>query len=873
MESHPSHLPFFTWVTDKGADAFTATFGDFMSSVKLCARALAYHPDLALKKGDAACLIFEPSYNFYITIIACFYLGVIVVPVYPPFPATKASEMEKVRRVLADFLPGLPKDRKLVILCSKLVATSVKAAKVLKLLSKDDIWSWVRSTKFQDVESIAFGKKAAAKYFDRIMPSQPTDADIAFIQYTSGSTGTPKGVVNHYRHLLANFAQMSTVINFKSLNDNSRREIFVSWLPQYHDYGLIAPNFGYALVLKAAKNCKTSVALDLSSLNVLECAAEPINYENIREFLDYFQRYKLDPLVFSPAYGLAEHVLGVSTAPYPFHLKTVDQRVPCGQVFHGINVKIVDTERFEEMNEGEVGEIWIDSVAKPAGYWNNLALTQEIFQARLSNGSNQVYLRTGDLGFMLNGELVVAGRLKDMIIIQGRNFFANDIELAALASQSDKLRCGSIAAFSIDPLTLGLDAKLPEQLIVVVEVKVALVKAPKTKLQNICDSIYGDIISTLGIHSYCIVLVKPRTVPRTTSGKIRRKSTKELFVSKKLSIIYEKKYEAEMDVELNTAAIMENVEADVDLTPQEFIAAVWSEVLSIPVENITSDSTFFELGGSSLSGVQAVRKINKQPELAAITFSTLSTHSLADLVAYCLQHESFIPLPSVTISNRMDQFIRPASGSEERLLIHNQLQPNSRQYVEQMSVTLSDASEKELCKAVTQLVSRHEALRTIYSWNQSIAQATVFAANTAVCIHSVKSIQEVETISSKPFDLTKETSCRFAILTSSEICALYLIAHHICYDGSCVPIFERELRSLCSGVALSPPVSQYSDFVNWEKSLEESGVFEAQQKYWKLKLENSILLPFSHQGGDHVLFSLSTNFGAQNGPSTRKRGS
>ncbi|KAJ3288655.1 DIP2 disco-interacting protein 2 C [Rhizoclosmatium sp. JEL0117] len=621
-----------------------------MSSVKLCARALAYHPDLALKKGDAACLIFEPSYNFYITIIACFYLGVIVVPVYPPFPATKASEVEKVRRVLADFLPGLPKDRKLVILCSKLVATSVKAAKVSKLLSKDDIWSWVRSTKFQDVESIAFGKKAAAKYFDRIMPPQPTDDDIAFIQYTSGSTGSPKGVVNHYKHLLVNFKQMSSISNFKAYS-KSNRETFVSWLPQYHDYGLIAPNFGYALALQAARSSKTSLSLDLSSLTIFQCAAEPINYENFRDFLDYFKKFKLDLLAFSPSYGLAEHVLGVSTSPYPFQLKTIQQRVPCGQIIHGVDVRIVDAETFEEVKEGEVGEIWIDSVAKPAGYWNNLALTQEIFQAKLSNGLNQEYLRTGDLGFMCKGELVVGGRLKDMIIIQGRNFFANDIELAALATQSDKLRCGSIAAFSIDSLTLGLDAKLPEQLIVVVEVKVALVKAPTTKLQNICDSIYGDIISTLGIHSYCIVLVKPRTVPRTTSGKIRRKSTKELFVSKKLSIIYEKKYEAEMDVELNTAAIMENVEADVDLTPQEFIAVVWSEVLSIPVENITSDSTFFELGGSSLSGVQAVRKINKQPELAAITFSTLSTHSLADLVAFCLQHKSFIPLPSVTISN------------------------------------------------------------------------------------------------------------------------------------------------------------------------------------------------------------------------------
>jgi acyl-CoA synthetase (AMP-forming)/AMP-acid ligase II len=405
--------------------------------------------------------------------------------------------------------------------------------------------------------------------------------DIAFLQYTSGSTSTPKGVVLSHGNLLRNLGLIEKCFGI------SKEDSGVIWLPPYHDMGLIGgilqpiysgvpftlmpplmflqrplrwlqtisrfratisggPNFAYDLCIKKIKP-EQREQLDLSSWVVAFNGAEPVYYKTLDQFADYFAPCGFRREAFVPCYGLAESTLLVAggpkgRSPKLQHLldkelkqnqvifsceKTKDTRtlVSNGRCNSDQKVKIVNGDTLIPCQPDEIGEIWVSGPSVASGYWNKPAETEFTFNAQLSDINQGSFLRTGDLGFLHEGELYITGRLKNLIISEGKNHYPHDIERTVESSHS-AIRPGGCAVFSI------LNAKC-EDIIIVAEVEHKLF----VKTEEIIKAIREAVSVNHGLPIHDIKLTKPGDIPRTTSGKIRHFLCKKNYMASSLKEI------------------------------------------------------------------------------------------------------------------------------------------------------------------------------------------------------------------------------------------------------------------------------------------------------------------------------------------------
>jgi thioester reductase-like protein len=439
----------------------------------------------------------------------------------------------------------------------------------------------------------------------------PTTSEILFLQYTSGSTMEPKGVMVTHKNILDT---CPLVIDHPN-------PVVVSWLPQYHDMGLIgcylypalrggttygfasmdfiqrpilwfdtitayqatataAPNFAYDYCLRAGRLSKESLeGCDLSSLRVMMCAAEPVKADTFTRFLEKFEAYGLKAESFYAAFGLAENTLAVSLGGRKIvavnkraltlgkarmitevsEIDAATQIVSCGIPLPGIDVKIVDAEQHVALKPGLVGEIWIAGSGKCLGYWNNPELTLKQFRARLVDDSpyDDGHLRTGDMGFFHNGELFVCGRIKDMIILRGQNYYPQDIE-NVVERASGLIRASCVAAFQIHE-----DSE--PALAIVAEVKNprALPDARK---------IAAAVRNYLNVEVALISFIAPRAIPRTSSGKIMRHKTKHMWLDGQFTVLSEFSREKDAGVSESGPEIQssfDELKARYSLTGQE----------------------------------------------------------------------------------------------------------------------------------------------------------------------------------------------------------------------------------------------------------------------------------------------------------------
>jgi acyl-CoA synthetase (AMP-forming)/AMP-acid ligase II len=395
------------------------------------------------------------------------------------------------------------------------------------------------------------------------------------LQYTSGSTGKPKGVMLSHANLMHNSRLMRAAFQYGS---ESR---CVSWLPVYHDMGLIGgllqplyggypcvlmppasflqrplrwleaitrtratisggPNFAYELCLRRTGEAERS-CLDLSSWQVAFNGAEPLRAETLKRFADFFHPSGFKRTAWFPCYGLAEATLMVTGGPSG--RGPIVKRVEAKALEHGRAVeaeerltpeqesnvrplvssgrvagpqqqlRIVNPETMSECADGEVGEVWTAGPSVAAGYWNRADETEETFGARLGAGGEGYlgpYLRTGDLGFIADGELFITGRAKDLIIIRGANHYPQDIEWTVAASHP-ALRASGTAAFA-------LESQGEERLVVVQEME----PRSRAELREVFESIRQAVAEEHEVDIYAIALVKAGSVPKTTSGKVQR---------------------------------------------------------------------------------------------------------------------------------------------------------------------------------------------------------------------------------------------------------------------------------------------------------------------------------------------------------------
>ncbi len=502
-----------------------------------CQRAQRFHA-LGLKKGDRVALILPEPDTFVLAFIGALTAGLVPVPMYPPMTLAKMEAYgETVRHILH--------------------ASGARALVTVPGLEPMLRSELIHAAGCDDVRVVLDAELEGELPARATPPCLVTPDDLAFLQFTSGSTRKPKGVMVTHGNLSAN----AHAIMFDGLRAHAGDK-GVSWLPLYHDMGLIgfviapifaqvqvmflptlnfirrpslwldaihrfrgtitfAPNFAFALAARAVSE-EQAKDWDLSCLKALGCGAEPIHADTIRKFTARFAKHGLRETAVLPCYGLAESTLAVSFAPLtePMRSERLDKRamergaavrsdradalelVACGRAFPGHRIAIRG-EDGRELGERAVGEVWLHGPSVTQGYFGCAESTSECFQ--------HGWLRTGDLGYLAGGELFVCGRAKDLIIVHGKNYYPQDVE--RVASEVHGIRPDQCVAFARQ----GRDG---EECVVVAECLGGV------DLAVVASQVKQRVRSELGLAVAELVVIKKSTLPKTSSGKVRRRETK-----------------------------------------------------------------------------------------------------------------------------------------------------------------------------------------------------------------------------------------------------------------------------------------------------------------------------------------------------------
>jgi 8-amino-7-oxononanoate synthase len=543
----------FTYLVDGENEQVHLTYAELDRQARAIGAWLESH-DLV---GERALLLYPAGLEFIAAFFGCLYAGVIAVPVYPP---RRNRSLNRIQAIADDAEAKVALTTELVL---NRVMPLIDETPHLKQLT------WLPTCQVPtDMER------------DWTMPDVHGDT-LAFLQYTSGSTGTPKGVVLNHANLVHN----SALISYSFEHTRSGTGVF--WLPSYHDMGLIGgilqplyvgrpnvllspmsfltkpyrwlsaitrfrgttsggPNFAYDLCVRkiTPEQRKT---LDLSSWRVAFNGAEPVRPETLDAFADAFGPCGFRREAFFPCFGLAEATLIVSGGYVlePPVIRTFDAAglarrevidaepddegvramVGCGRNLPDQKIVIVDPETLTPCPPGRIGEIWVLGSSVAQGYWQQPEATQQTFCAHLKDTGEGPFLRTGDLGFLQDGELFVTGRLKDLIIVHGVNYYPQDIERTVQDSHP-RLRPDCGAAFTVD-------AGGRERLVIVQEVE----RHKQSDFSGVFDAVHRAVAAEHEFAPDVIVLIRAGSVPKTSSGKIQRHACRDGYLAGTLDVV------------------------------------------------------------------------------------------------------------------------------------------------------------------------------------------------------------------------------------------------------------------------------------------------------------------------------------------------
>jgi acyl-CoA synthetase (AMP-forming)/AMP-acid ligase II/acyl carrier protein len=550
-EQHPARRA-YVFLGKGDSEQQELTFGDLDD----LARAHAARLQDEIAAGDRVLLLYPPGLEFVSAFLGCLYAGAVAVPAYPPRVNRNDSR-----------IPCIARDARAAI-----VLTTDAVSSAMQRRGMDPELAPLRWLATDGID-----RALAREWRDPGVKPE----DLAFLQYTSGSTAAPKGVMVSHGNLMENERVIQSVLS------HDEESTFVGWLPVYHDMGLIAnvlqplyigalsvlmspvsflqqpfrwlqavsryrahtsggPNFAYDLCARKVTE-EQRRGLDLSSWRIAFNGAEPTHHETMSRFAEVFETCGFRRQAFYPCYGLAEATLfvtgGQKDASYA--VRRVSRAgleenlaaeaaagesvtlVGCGKPGSAHGVVIVDPATLAPCPPGRVGEIWVSGPSVARGYWDKPDETARTFEARLSSGGGP-FLRTGDLGFSSEGELYFAGRLKDLIIIRGRNLHPQDIE-STVQQAHEALRPGCGAAFSVD-------FEDEERLVIVQEVDRGLDEA---RLGELLAAVRQAVAAEHEVLARAIVLVRQGTILKTSSGKIRRRSTRSAYLERSLHVVAE----------------------------------------------------------------------------------------------------------------------------------------------------------------------------------------------------------------------------------------------------------------------------------------------------------------------------------------------
>ena len=539
-----------------GRQAATLTYGALDDRARRIGAQLGAQLGPSAAPGSRAILLYPQDLDYISAFFGCLYAGVVAVPVYPP-------ERSRPQRSRARLLALLDDSQPAAVLTTARILRQLQP--VLDTIPGADRIRWLATDALSDAPA------------DGFTPHESRPEALAFLQYTSGSTSRPKGVMLSHRNLLHNMAQIADTMRL------GPQTHAVFWLPLYHDMGLIGnmlvplfvgaaatfmspvdflaqplrwlaaisdhrgtlsggPNFGYELCLRKISP-EQAEGLDLSSWATAFNGAEPIRAATLSAFAERFAPCGFRVETFRPTYGLAEATLMVSmgSEDRPPLVRCFDpdalaqgRAVPapegrtlvgCGPVAGDQVVAIVDPASGRMCEGDEIGEIWVAGGSMAQGYWGRGPLSEETFAATLAAHPGQRFMRTGDLGFFADGELFVAGRLKDLIIVRGRNHYPQDFE-AAVEASSAQLRPGSSAAFAIE-------GPPSEGVCVVAELR----RPPCEDGEAIWAAARAAVADASSVPLSRLVLLGPGSIPKTSSGKVRRSLTRRRLQAGDLEIV------------------------------------------------------------------------------------------------------------------------------------------------------------------------------------------------------------------------------------------------------------------------------------------------------------------------------------------------
>jgi acyl-CoA synthetase (AMP-forming)/AMP-acid ligase II len=555
----------YTFLEDGEREAATFTWAQLDRRSRAIAAALLER----VNPGARALLIYPPGLEFIAAFFGCLYAGVVAVPSYPPGTASTDRTLSRLRGMASDAGIGLILAPRAVAARTPMLATTAPELAAIPCLATDVI---------PDAEASGWCGRAPERHA------------LAFLQYTSGSTAAPRGVMVTHANLLHNLGCS------RDLAEHGHDTVSVSWLPVNHDMGLIdgvlqpawsgfhaylmapaaflqrpvrwlqamsrlrathsgGPNFAYDLcVRRVAEDDRR--ALDLATWRTAFNGSEPVRVETLRAFHRVFGECGFRWEAFRPAYGLAEATLlvssgGVFDEPRAIevdaaglargHVRQIEGRrhtsrtlVCAGAPAPGTEVAIVDPDRRVRCRPDRIGEIWVRSESVTRGYWQRHDDTQAAFGAILADSGEGPFLRTGDLGFLRDGRLFVTGRIKDVLIVRGLKHYPQDIE-ATVEGAVQIVRPGCSAAVAIEHGGVEVVA-------LAAEIDLRRWKPASFDKDPVLDAAVQSIRQAVGtahgITLHSVALLPPGSIPKTTSGKIRRFACRALLTSGSLEVLY-----------------------------------------------------------------------------------------------------------------------------------------------------------------------------------------------------------------------------------------------------------------------------------------------------------------------------------------------
>lgn len=639
-QSRPDDVA-FRFLSDQAIAPRELTYRDLWQEAATVARFLG----TIAAPGSRIMLFFPPGLEYIKAFYGCLLAGMVAVPLYPPRRNVKSDRIMRVAQS-----------------CQSVVALTTQSELKVVQAAWHEQNAHQMTLGFHTIDTLADGDDTGEFVSPPMTPGAP-----AFLQYTSGSTGMPKGVIITHENIMANTRHLSL------MSGGHAADVFVNWLPLFHDLGLVtavlwpvslgaisilmapatfvrnpllwlqaitryrgtmcgAPNFAYALCTEKVAAAELD-GLDLSSWRTAYNAAEPVRAITLEQFSAHFAVCGFRREAFYPSYGMAEATVFISggraaTAPI---ILSVDRKklaehgvelvdssdpratsiVACGAALPPHDLRVVDPLSRLELPAGQVGEIWFAGPSVSPGYWGLSQQTGDTFGQAISNSELPPdYLRTGDLGVIVDDELFVTGRIKDLIILNGRNYYPQDIEVCTAAAHG-AIRAGYVAAFSVNGVS-------GERLVVVAEIERE--QSRSVDVDQVIRAVRQHVLREHEVNADQIVLVKPYKVPVTSSGKIQRRQARQMLL------------DGELEVLASSAILVSEPHMEPVTVTETLVADIWRRVLGR--ERIGTGENFFDIGGDSLLAAEIAAALLRRCGVELDIGQFFDTPTIAGLAAW-----------------------------------------------------------------------------------------------------------------------------------------------------------------------------------------------------------------------------------------------